>query len=140
MDEKSLTFGKYIKRLRNERELTVQQVADYLDMSKGNIGDIERNSRAPFKDEKIELFIKFLNLNSKETEKLYDLAGKYNSNVSLDIRNIFINEEVGELARTALRLSKELDKPEAKWKWLIRELEAEKAEKMRDKTDGGDES
>ena len=140
MDENYLAFGKYIKQLRNERKLTTQQVADKLTMSKGNIGDIERGSRPPFKNGKMKAFIKFLKLTGEETVKLYDLAGKCDSNVSFDIRDIFNDEEVGELARIALRLSKEVDEPEAKWKRLIRELEAEKAEKIRDKTDGGEES
>jgi len=137
MDENYVAFGKYIKHLRNKKKLTTQQVADYLDMSKGNIGDIERGERPPFKNGKMELFIKFLKPNAKETTKLYDLAGKCDSNVSFDIRSIFNDGEVGELAKTALRLSKEVKQPEAKWKQLIREL---LDEKERSESDGGAES
>jgi len=48
--------------------------------------------------------------------------------VPYDIAEIFMHKEVGELARTALRLSKECNEPEAKWKQLIRELEATKTQ------------
>ena len=137
MDGKSLTFGEYIKKLRNERELTVQKVADYLSMSKGNIGDIERNNRPPFKEERIRLFIEFLKLTDEETAKLYELAGKYKGQVSFDIRGIYTNGEVGEFASVARRISKEVSEPEPDWKRRIREREAEKAEKERNKAEGG---
>ena len=137
MDEKSLTFGKYIKELRKERKITMQQVADYLGISsKGNISDIESDTRAPFKDDKMKLFIEFLKLNDKETAMLYEFAGKYKGKVSFDIRGIYTDGEVGELASVARRISKEVSEPEAAWKRRIREIEAEKE---RNKTDGGDE-
>ena len=138
MDEKSMTFGKYIKALRKERKLTMQQVADYLKISsKGNISDIECESRPPFKDDKMELFIEFLKLTDEETAKLYDLAGKYNGKVSFDIRGIFTDGDVGELASFARRISKEVSEPEPEWK---REIRRREAEKERDQTDGGAES
>ena len=138
MDEKSMTFGKYIKALRKERKLTMQQVADYLKISsKGNISDIECDSRPPFKDDKMKLFIEFLKLNDEETAMLYELAGKYKGKVSYDIRGIYTDGEVGKLASVARRISKEVSEPMPNWKEDILRREAEKE---RDKTDGGDES
>ena len=137
MDGKSLTFGEYIKQLRKSRELTVQKVADYLGMSKGNIGDIERDNRPPFKEERMGLFIEFLKLTDEEAAKLYELAGKYKGKVSYDIRGIYADGEIGELASIARRISKEVSEPEPEWKRKIREREAEKE---RGKAGGGDES
>jgi len=138
MEYKYMDFGEYIKTLRKSRGLTGQQVADYLDVVKSYISAIENKIKAPFDEEKMILFAESLNLTEEETALLYDLASKYNGNVPHDIRGIFMHEPVGELARTALRLSKSSQKTEAKWKRLIRELQEEND--ILDDSEGGDES
>ena len=137
MEYKYMDFGEYISKLRKSRGLTVQQIADYLDVVKSYISSVENKRKAPFEEEKMILFAESLHLTDDETALLYDLASKYNGNVPHDIRGIFMHEPVGELARTALRLSKGSKKTEAKWKRLIRELQEE--DDMPDDSEGGDE-
>ena len=127
MKEKYMSFGEFIKKKRNERELTQEQVGDHLNMTRGHISAIEGQRKAPFDEKDLKLFAEFLNLTEKETALMYDLASKYKGHVPHDVRGILLHEEVGELALTALRLSKECSEPEADWKRLIRELEKNKA-------------
>ena len=138
MKEEYMQFGEYIKTKRKKRELTVTQVSEHLGMSRSYYSEIENKIKPPFDEEKMELFAEFLDLSERETALLYDLASKYKGTVPSDIKDIFIHEEVGELARYALRLSKWSDKPEAKWKQLIRELEAEKRANNENARNGGE--
>jgi len=128
MKEKYMQFGEYIKQKRKSKEYTITQVAEHIGVSRAFLCDVENKRRAPLDGEKMELFAKYLSLSEEETALLFDLASQYNRNVPYDIADIFIHEEVGELARIALRLSKECTEPEAKWKQLIRELEKTKGE------------
>jgi len=127
MKEKYMQFGEYIKQKRKAKEFTITQVAEYIGVSRAFLCDVENKRRAPLDGEKMELLAELLNLSEEETALLFDLASQYNRNVPYDIADTFLHEEVGELARIALRLSKECNEPEAKWKQLIRELEKNKA-------------
>jgi hypothetical protein len=81
----------------------------------------------------------FLGKFKEETALLYDLASHEKRAVPHDIADTFIYEEVGELARCALRLSKECTEPEEEWKQLIRLLEANKAKGVKISKEGSDE-
>ena len=140
MKEQNMHFGEYIKmkRRKDPRELTITHVAEYIGVSRGYLCDVENLRKAPFDGEKMELLAKCLNLTEEETALMYDLASRYNRNVPHDLMDTFLHEEVGELARVAMRLSKGVDKPEAQWKQLIRELEAQKKGSKRGGANGGD--
>ncbi len=128
MNDKYLHFNEYIKKKRKERELTISVVAKHIGMSLSHYCDIECRRRPPFDGEKMELFAELLNFTEEESALLFDLATNENRIVPYDIQEIFMHKEVGELARTALRISKGCNEPEAEWKRLIRELERNKAE------------
>ncbi|MDR1703670.1 MAG: hypothetical protein LBS19_03155, partial [Clostridiales bacterium] len=95
--------------------------------------DVENGRRGPFVGEKLELLAELLELSEEDTAKMYDLAGQFKGNLPYDIQNTLLHDQVGELALTALRLSKSIDQPEAKWKQLIRELEESKAKSKKEK-------
>jgi transcriptional regulator with XRE-family HTH domain len=139
MEERYMQFGEYIKHKRKSKGLTLTEVAEHIGMLKSQFSDIENKRKAPFGEEKLKLFAEFIGLSEEETALLYDLAGQYKREVPHDIAGIFMHEEVGQYARTALRLSKECNVPEAEWKQLIRALEAKKAEKLRGDADGSKE-
>jgi transcriptional regulator with XRE-family HTH domain len=138
--ERAIYFGDYIKdkRKKHPREFTITQVAEHLGVSRAFYCDVENKRRAPFDGRKMEMLAEFLDLSAEETAMMYDLASHYKGNLPYDIEATLLNEEVGELAQTALRLSKGCDEPEAQWKQLIRELEANKAKSKRSDANGGD--
>jgi transcriptional regulator with XRE-family HTH domain len=127
--ERAVYFGDYIKEKRRNHpeEYTITQVAERLGVSRAFYCDVENKRRGPFDGRRLELLAEFLDFSEEETETMFDLASDYKGNLPYDIENTLLNAEVGGLAQTALRLSKGVNEPEARWKQLIRELEAEKA-------------
>jgi transcriptional regulator with XRE-family HTH domain len=133
MRERAIYFGDFIKgkRLNHPKEFTITQMAQHLGVSRAFYCDVENKRRGPFSGEKLELLAELLELSEEETAMMFDIASDYNGNLPYDIQNTLLNEEVGGLAQTALRLSKGIDEPEAEWKQLIRELEARKTKSRR---------
>jgi len=128
MKEQNMRFGDYIrkKRLADPRELTMQNVADHLDISLSYMGAIENRRKPPFNGDKLEQLAEFLRLSEEETALMFDLAGRETREVPYDIEDTLMYEEVGTLARYALRQSKAGFIKEDDWKTFIREMEAKK--------------
>ena len=126
MHEKRMRFGDFIKkkRMNDPRELTLSDVAKELGISVSFLSDIENRRRRPFDPEKLEIFAGFLNLTEEETARMYDLASYENGEVPYDIEDTFMYEEVGSMARFALRQTKAGNATEEDWKRFIREIEA----------------
>ena len=125
MKEKNMYFGEYIrkKRLSDSRELTMQDVADHLKISLSYMSAIENRRKPPFDGDKLESLGKFLRLSEDETALMFDLAGRETREVPYDIQDTFMYDEVGDLARYALRQSKAGFIKEADWKAFIRQAE-----------------
>jgi len=125
MKEKYMSFGDYIrkKRLADSRELTMSDVAAHLGISVSYVSAVENRNKRAFDGETLEKLAKFLNLGEEETALMYDLAGRENHDVPYDIEDTLMYEEVGELARYALRQSKKGFIKEEDWKTFIRQME-----------------
>lgn len=59
------TFGETIKKLREEKKLTLREVAEALEIDTSMLGKIEKNSRKPNKI-LIENFASFFDVNEKD--------------------------------------------------------------------------
>jgi transcriptional regulator with XRE-family HTH domain len=59
------TFGETIKKLREEKKLTLREVAEAMGIDTSMLGKIEKNNRKPNKS-LIENFAKFFDVNEKE--------------------------------------------------------------------------
>lgn len=59
------TFGETVKKLREEKRLTLREVAEALEIDTSMLGKIEKNSRKPNKF-LIENFAKFFNVEEKD--------------------------------------------------------------------------
>ena len=128
MNEKRMRFGDFIKRKRmnDPRELTLSDMSKKLGISVSFLSDIENRRRRPFDPEKMEIFAKFMNLTEDETAKMYDLASYETGEVPYDFEETLMYEDVGILARTALRETKAGNLTEEDWKQLIRRGEENK--------------
>jgi len=137
MKEKNMFFGEFIrkKRLADPREITMLDVAKHLGISLSYMSAIENRHKPPFDGDKLMELAEFLNLTEEDTALMFDLAGKENREVPYDIQDTFMYDEVGDLARYALRQSKAGFIKEADWKAFIRQAE-EKKNKTRRKDDG----
>lgn len=125
MKEENMRFGGYIKskRLKDERELTLKDMAQVLGLSLSMLSDIEQGRRKPFDSEKIEKFCEYLNLSDKDKALMYDLAAKETGDIPSDIDDIMMHSEVGNMARLALRMTNAGVANEEDWKTFIREIE-----------------
>ena len=130
MKEKHMHFGDYIrkKRLSDPRELTMSDIAKHLGISVSYVSAVENRNKRAFDGEMLKKLADFLNLTEDETALMFDLAGRENHDVPYDIEDTLMYEEVGELARYALRQSKKGFIKEEDWKTFIRQMEEKKAQ------------
>lgn len=126
-----MRFGEFIKSKRqaDDRELTLKDVATALNISLSMLSDIEQGRRKPFDSEKIRIFCKYMNLNEREMELMYDLAAKENRKIPDDIEDTMMYTSSGEKARRALRLTNAGIADESDWEEFIRSLEKKKEER-----------
>jgi len=126
--EKDMRFGDYIRKKRREdpRQLTMNDVSQQIGISLSFLSEIEHKRRRPFDAEKIELFAAFLGLSDEEKAWMYDLASRENREIPSDIEDIMMYDEVGTMARFALRQTKLGNATEEDWKQLIRAIEERK--------------
>jgi len=123
MGKDCLRFGKYIRgiRVHDLRELTQADVAEVLGINSALYGMIENSKRPPFGHEEMEMFAELFNLTSEQKGIMYDLAARENDKTPADIKDIFMNSEIGNLSRTLLRELQNGDFEEERWKTLARE-------------------
>jgi HTH-type transcriptional regulator, competence development regulator len=69
------TFGDIIKKLRKDKNLTLREVAEELQIDTSMLGKIERNNRKPSKELFIKL-VKFFKVNDNEL-KIALLSDKF---------------------------------------------------------------
>ena len=121
MDKDNQRFGDFIreKRLKAPGNLTLKMVAEQLNISLSLLSDIENNRRKPFEEEKLKKFAEITGLNKEDIDKLYDLAGRERHEIPKDIEDIMMYTEIGDIARLALRKTKEGKISAESWKRLI---------------------
>ena len=129
MQVRRIRFGDFIKkkRMKDPRELTLSDMAKRLGISVSFLSDIENRRRRPFDPEKIEIFAEYMSLSETDKALMYDLASHENHEIPSDIEDILMYDDIGDMARFALRQSKAGNAAEADWKRFIREIEANKA-------------
>jgi transcriptional regulator with XRE-family HTH domain len=132
MQKKTMCFGDYIRQKRLEREKLQSDVAKALSVSIAFISEMERGQRLPFEPSKLEKFAEFLNLTEDEKAQMYDYASRENNEIPADIAETFLYDDVGDMARFALREFNAGNLVEEDWKQLIR-----KAEENRKRSKGG---
>ena len=126
MQKQQMSFGDFIRQKRLEREKLQSEVAKALDISISFVSEMERRCRLPFDSVKLEKFAEFLNLTEEEKARMYDLASRETNEVPADIADTFMYEDVGDMARFALREFKAGNLEEEDWKQLIRKAEENK--------------
>lgn len=60
-----ITFGDTVKKLREEKQLPLREVAEVLEIDTSMLGKIEKNNRKPTK-QLIEKFAKYFKVNDKD--------------------------------------------------------------------------
>lgn len=92
--------------------MTMKDVANRLDLSVSYLSDIEKGRRNPLELDKLQELSKILSLTQEEENQMMDLAGKERNEVSPDLSNYVVKNQV---VTDALRTAKNVDISEQEW-------------------------
>lgn len=123
MSKEYLNFGDFISKKRQEREITLRDMAKRLEISAPYLSDVEKDRRNPFDIEKLKVLTQILSLSEEEKREMLDLAGKKRGDVAPDLPNYIINNDY---VSAALRTARDLDAGEEEWNKFAEELRKKK--------------
>lgn len=100
-----MDFGEYINKKRKEKNFSIRQLAEKLDISFTYLSDVEKGRAKAFKQETLKKIIEVLQLNKEETDILNDLAGESQSTVAPDVAEYLKNhpEAVAAFRKNVIR-------------------------------------
>ena len=110
-----MTYGEYLKYKREEKQISLREVARTLGVSAPFLSDVENNRRGPLTEERLADLAKVLNLNEKEKAKIYDIVGKQKGLLAPDL-NPYVTER--PYVNAALRTARNLEANEEDWQWF----------------------
>lgn len=80
-----MDFGEYLEEKRISRNYTIRLFARRVNISYTYLADVEKGRSKAFKLEILKSIVEVLQLDEKETDMLYDLAGKSRNTIAPDI-------------------------------------------------------
>lgn len=100
-----MDFGKYLEEKRKSRNYTLRLFAKRINISYTYLADVEKGRSKAFKFEILNKIIEVLQLDEKETDIFYDLAGKSRETIPPDIEEYL--KENKEIIKEIRRVKKE---------------------------------
>ena len=119
MKKTTVTFGEYLKHKREEKQISLREVARTLGVSAPFLSDVENNRRGPLTEERLADLAKVLNLNEKEQSEMYDIVGKQKGMLAPDL-NPYVTER--PYVNAALRTARNLEANEEDWQRFVDDL------------------
>ena len=119
MKKTTVTFGEYLKHKREEKQISLREVARTLGVSAPFLSDVENNRRGPLTEERLADLAKVLNLNEKEQDEMYDIVGKQKGLLAPDL-NPYVTER--PYVNAALRTARNLEANEEDWQRFVDDL------------------
>ena len=114
------SFGEFIASKREEKKITLREMARLLKITPPYLSDIEKDRRnSPDKD-RLDEIAAILFLSEEECSYMYDLAGKKRNSISPDLPDYIMERDY---VRAALRKAIDLNIGEEEWTKFIEELE-----------------
>ena len=123
MKKTTVTFGEYLKHKREEKQISLREVARTLGVSAPFLSDVENNRRGPLTEERLADLAKVLNLNEKEQSEMYDIVGKQKGLLAPDL-NPYVTER--PYVNAALRTARNLEANEEDWQRFVDDLKTRK--------------
>ena len=84
-------FGQLLKNLRMGTKVTQQAVADFCNITKQYMSDIEKGRNDPPQGELLKKMAEFFNLSGDSKKDFFDTAARVRGDVAVDIKDILIN-------------------------------------------------
>ena len=119
MKKTTVTFGEYLKHKREEKHISLREVARTLGVSAPFLSDVENDRRGPLTEERLADLAKGLNLNEKEKDEMYDIVGKQKGLLAPDL-NPYVTER--PYVNAALRTARNLEANEEDWQRFVDDL------------------
>ena len=125
MNKTTVTFGEYLKRKREAKQISLRELARRLELSAPFVSDVENNRRAPLTEERLADLAQVLNLNEAEKAEMYDLVGQQKGLLAPDLNPYVIDRPY---VNAALRSARNLDANEEDWQRFVEDLIKRKQE------------
>ena len=123
MRDNYLNFGEFIAKKREERKLTLREMAKQLEISPPYLSDVEKDRRNSFDLEKLDLLASILLLSEDDKRIMLDLAGKKRNAVAPDLPDYIMERDY---VSAALRTARDLDAGEEEWLKFVKDLKERK--------------
>lgn len=117
------SFGEFIAKKREEKKITLREMAKLLKITPPYLSDIEKDRRNSPEIEKLDEIAAILSLSDDECRYMYDLAGKKRKTVSPDLPDYIMDRDY---VRVALRTAMDLGAGEDEWMKFVEELKDRK--------------
>ena len=102
MGEGFLNFGDFIARKREQKRITLREMAKFLEITAPYLSDVEKDRRNPFDMDKLQKLNSILELSDEEMDLMLDLAGEKRNDIAPDLRSYIKQDHTITLAlRTA---------------------------------------
>jgi transcriptional regulator with XRE-family HTH domain len=119
MKKDIISFGEYLKRKREEKQISLRELARRLDLSAPYLSDVENNRRGPLTEERLITLVRELHLTEEEKTEMYDIIGQQKGLLPPDL-NPYVSDR--PYVNAALRTAKNLEADEEDWQMFIDEL------------------
>lgn len=117
------SFGAFLFAKREERDISLREMARQLGVSAPFLSDVEKNRSAPLIHERLEKAAEILNLSKEEKSEMYDIVGKQRDSVAPDLPEYIKGRDYVSIA---LRTARDLNAGEKEWQQFVEELKKRK--------------
>lgn len=94
-DSGKLNFGIYLRKIREEKKISIRQLARAIGITPTYLSDIEKGNNKPPNKQLLEEIVNELQIKNYDqlTNTLFDLAAKERNDVPEDIKEYIMNNE-----------------------------------------------
>ena len=117
------TFGELLTFLREQKDVTLRELARGIGVSAPFLSDVEKGRRSALTAERIEKVVAVLHLDSDTKTALYNAAGKQKKSIPPDLPDYIMGHEY---VSAALRTARDLDASEEEWQRFVEDLKKRK--------------
>lgn len=123
MDSVKRTFGELLSFLREQKDVTLRELARGIGVSAPFLSDVEKGRRSALTAERIEKVVTVLHLEADEKTALYNATGKQKNSIPPDLPDYIMEHEY---VSAALRTTRDLDAGEEEWQRFVDNLRRRK--------------
>lgn len=121
--DKYTSFGEFIAQKREEKDITLREMAALMGVSAPFVSDMEKDRRNPYEYERLDKLAGILELDDEEKDLMFDLAGRKRNTVAPDLPGYIMERDY---VSAALRTARDLGAGEEEWQAFVEELRKRK--------------